>query len=190
MKILKQTLAGVVVVLVALAALLFSPSARAQIGDKIKTSVISVLVVNNSSEPVPVAGTVNLENNGDNPLSVRNIDSPAIQPVHFDVLFDVPPGKRLVAEYISAEYTSTAPCDVLVINLLVSGEGGGGSTVRHTYYPRFIGQDDSGLYVYGLSEVIRAYIDGGAAAAVGSASNCSALRNSRSRLTGHLVDIQ
>ena len=189
MKNLKQSLIAIggIAILVGLTALLFSPAARAQIAEKVKTSVVSVLVVNTASEPVPVTGTVNLKTNSDNPLSIRN---PEIQPVHFDVLFDVPPGKLLVAEYISAEYTSTAPCDVLVINLLVSQEGGGGSIVRHTYYPRFIGQDGSGLYVYGLSEDIRAYIDGGRTASLGSSSPCSSLRASRSGVTGHLVDKQ
>ena len=188
MKMLKQSLIGavVVVVLMALVAVLFSPAALAQIAEKVKTSVVSVLVVNTASDPVPVTGTVNLESSSDNPLWVR---TSAIQPVHFDSQFSVPSGKWLVAEYISAEFFSTVPCTITV-ELRVTPVGGGAPPVRHTYFPHFIGQDNSGSYHYGLSETIRAYIDEGEAAVLGSSSTCGNLSVSNRRVTGHLTDKQ
>lgn len=190
MKKLKQQIvaASGIIILATLTVLLISPTARAQITEKIKAGVVSVLVVNTATEPVPVAGTVNVENNADNPLSVRNIGNPSIQPVHFDALFDVPPGKRLIAEYISAEYTSTTPCNILVVSLRFSG-GGGAPAIGHTFYPRLIGQDGSGRYVYGLSEVTRVYVDEEKTALIGSTSTCSGLSVSTSRVTGHLINM-
>ena len=162
--------------------LLVAPLTPAQVAEKVKSSVISVLVVNSASEPVPVAGTVNLANDDSNPLTVKN---PVIQPVHFTTQFEVPAGKRLVVEYISAEFRSEVPCNVLDVDLRVSPVGGGAPPVRHTYFPRFIGQDSSGGYNYGLSENIRAYIDEGESAVLGG-TVCGS--SPPPRVTGHLVD--
>ena len=62
MKKLKQSLAAAFGLLLLTFAIGISiqPSVRAQIADKLKSSVIAVLVVNSPSEPVPVTGTVEL----------------------------------------------------------------------------------------------------------------------------------
>ena len=132
MKMLKQSLIGavVVVVLMALVAVLFSPAARAQIAEKVKTSVVSVLVVNTALDPVPIAGTVSVANN---PLSVQDINEPLRQPyqtVRQTTVgntgnarnnFEVPAGKRLVIEQITALVeTSPATCNALYLNIHVN----------------------------------------------------------------------
>ena len=60
MKKFKQSLlaASGLLVLTTVIGLSIQPSVRAQLTDKVKTSVISVLVVNGPSEPVPVTGSV------------------------------------------------------------------------------------------------------------------------------------
>ena len=64
MKTLKQSLIGAagLFVLAAVLGLMISPSTRAQIGEKVKTGVMSVLIVNTPSEPVPIAGAVTVGN--------------------------------------------------------------------------------------------------------------------------------
>jgi hypothetical protein len=64
MKMLKQSLIGAagLVVLAAVMGLMISPATRAQVAEKIKTGVMSVLIVNTPSEPVPIAGTVTVGN--------------------------------------------------------------------------------------------------------------------------------
>jgi hypothetical protein len=192
MKRLKHSLAAAfgLLVLTAVIGLTLSPPTRAQIAEKIKTGVTSVLIVNGPSDPVPVAGTVNLGNDSENPLPVKNLGNPPIQPVHFDAQFEVPLGKRLVTEFISAEFSSTGPCSLLTVQLRVSPAGGGAPPLRHTYYPSFIGQSGSGEYFYGLSETIRAYVDEGETAVLGTSSTCANLNVSNRRVTGHLVDKQ
>ena len=173
--------AVILLLLITVVGLIVAPLTPAQVADKVKSNIISVLVVNSASEPIPVAGTVNLANDDSSPLAVRN---PVIQPVHFTTQFEVPAGKRLVVEYISAEFRSEVPCNVLEVHLRVSPVGGGAPPVRHTYFPRFIGLDSSGGYNYGLSENIRAYIDEGESAVLGG----TVCGSSPARVTGHLVD--
>ena len=101
---------------------------------------LDVKVVNSTSEPVPIAGTINVGNPEANPLPVRDVDNPARQPVHFAascsvvkggtcqrVIYVVPAGKRFVIEYASMEASlSDDRTPLMRISTTV-----GGQEVRH-----------------------------------------------------------
>jgi hypothetical protein len=140
MKKLKHSLVAVfgLLVVTAVIGLIIQPTTRAQIAEKIKTGVTSVLIVNSPSEPIPVAGTVNVANS---PLSVQNVNDPIREPyqaVRQTTLgntgntrnnFEVPAGKRLVIEQISAIVeTSPATCNALFLNVRVTD-------VQSFYFP-------------------------------------------------------
>jgi hypothetical protein len=112
------------------AAVLFSPQIRAQVAEKVKSGITSVLVVNGPNEPVPVAGSVTIANDT---LSIRDVDTPvrtSYQSIRQTTLgntgnvrnnFEVPDGKRLVVEQISAVVeTSPATCLAVFLNVRVT----------------------------------------------------------------------
>jgi len=114
-----------------------------------------VKVVNTTSEPVPVAGTVNVGNLGTNPIPVRDVDISARLPVHFNESYTVPNGRRLVIEYISIDVATSAMCGLMTTALKQEG------VVLHLYNPTFVGTltvGPSTAYKYGLSQETRAYI--------------------------------
>jgi hypothetical protein len=119
-------------------------------------ATLDVKVVNSPSEAVPVTGTVNVGNLGAVPLPVRDVDGPARQPVQFRDSYVVPAGKRLVIEYISAEFRIAGPCQFMVIELFSAPQR------LHYFYPHFVGtipNPNGAEYVYGLSQGTKAYVD-------------------------------
>src|SRR5215204_2021169 len=78
---------------------------------------LDVKVINSSSEPVPVMGTVTVGNLGASPLPVRDVDRPTGLPVIFNESYTVPDGKRLVIEYISMGIEATTQCQLLIAGL-------------------------------------------------------------------------
>lgn len=141
MKKLKQSLIAAVglIVLAVVISILISPSTRAQVAEKVKTGIVSVLVVNTPSQPVPVAGTVDVGNLESTTLIVRDIENPARQPVHYwdscniptgaigcDLApFDVPATKRLVIEYASFSFSAGANVTGRVATMRVGTRLGG-----------------------------------------------------------------
>jgi hypothetical protein len=98
---------------------------------------------------------VRVINTESQPVSVRDVDNPARQPIHFNESYTVPTGKRLVIEYISVGIGSQTQCDVIAVAL--SSE----SIVLHLYHPAFVGVffgPTSRPYRYLLSQETRAYV--------------------------------
>jgi len=82
--------------------------------------------VNVVNTPLPVTGTVAIENSSGNPLLVRDVDRSTRQPVQLNIpipLNEIPPiihvplGKRLVLEYASIDVSVEASCRVAVITI-------------------------------------------------------------------------
>ena len=116
---------------------------------------LNVEVVNAPSEPVPVAGTININNLSTDPIPVRDVDISARLPVQFNELYTVPSGRRLVIEYISIDVAASAMCGLMTAALKQEG------IVLHLYNPTFVGIltiGPSTAYKYGLSQETRAYI--------------------------------
>jgi len=152
-----------------------------------------VIALAHSNVPRAVADEfkdVRVINTESMPAKVRDVDNPALQPVHIDESYTVPNGKRLVIEYVSLEIGSQTQCDVIAVTLSMEG------TVLHTYYPAFIGifvGPTSRPYRYGLSQETRAYIGQNriVSFAFGSHSGCGGGPDfSHVGASGYLVDTQ
>lgn len=121
MKYIKNTIilfAGIGVIAFACALFLPSHTSGQEGKSDAAPPTANVKVVNTASEPVPIAGTVNLANPGTSPLPVRDVDHPArnpfqkqidahITPLSYwtqeSVPITIPPGKRFVMEHVSAK---------------------------------------------------------------------------------------
>jgi len=147
---------------------------------------LNVQVIN--TEPVPVAGTVNIGNQIANPVPVRDVDSPTRLPVHFNESYTVPAGKRLVVEYISLDISATSICGLLTTALKQDG------VVLHVFNPTLVGEVTIGpstAYKYGLSQETRAYIAQNRTVTLAPHfyTGCF-LEVQHAGVTGYLVDLQ
>jgi hypothetical protein len=148
-----------------------------------------VRVVNTASEPVPVAGTVNVGNLGNDPLPVRDVDRSTRLPVHFNDSYTVPDGKRLVIEYVSLNVAATFQCEL--VTAAVSSEG----VVLHLFNPTFVGTSTIGpttSYRFGLSQETRAYIGQNRTVNLGLYTyfGCGNVNVYHAAATGYLVDLE
>ena len=186
MNYIKNALIVFVGMFVTLSVTVFVPSltrGQKSTGDSAAPTA-TVKVINDASEPVPIAGTVNLSNPDGDPLRVRDVDNPARQPVHFEESYTVPAGKRLVVEYVSAEFRAGNQCDVITAGLSLSGGG-----IRHQFFPRFVGTYGGSSVAYGLSEETRLYVDANRTVFFTSfAQGCEVFFAGR-HASGYLVDI-
>ena len=125
-----------------------------------------------------------------NTPTVRDADSPARQPFHAELPFEVPAGKRLVIEYFSAQATTAPDCHLLSLNVATGLAGQ--ATVNHSFAPTFA-VVAGGVQVRNrvtFSHPTRLYADPGLAIGVGhttSGLECD-LQITRSSISGHLVD--
>jgi len=141
--------------------------------------------VNVVNTPLPVTGTISVGNLGDSPLPVRDVDNPARQPVHFGSKYTVPAGKRLVIEYISARFRTSATCGFLEVRLL---DDIFNSSELHSFYPTFVGTDSTERR-YGLSQETKIYVEENKEVGLETAYvNCN-LISTQFAVSGHLVDI-
>jgi len=149
---------------------------------------LDVKVINTTSEPVPIAGTINIGNPGTNPVPVRDVDNPARQPVQINESYTVPDGKRLVIEYISFGIEGASECDLLITSLSASG------TLLHLYHPTFVGIFPGGPgsagYRYVLSQETRAYVGPNRTVTLSIRSYAGCIPDlAHAAATGYLVDM-
>ncbi len=158
-----------------------------------------VIVVNSSSQPVPVTGSVTVANLGSSRLLVRDVDNPARQPFETNqscsaggalgcqLSFTVPAGKRLVIEYASM-HASIPVGEVAELSIVTSVAG---TFVEHVLplTPPSVPFAAGGL-VARVGQVVRLYADPGTVvfvnvgrSGVGSPTNFSV------SISGHLVDV-
>ena len=167
---------------------------RSAIGQKAAASPTTIpppLNVNVVNTPLPVTGTINVGNLGDAPLPVRDVENPARQPVQFEFNglndYQVPAGKRLVIEYVSAELNSLASaCTKAVATLQTTA---GGVEESHPFYLQLIGtvgtQRD-----YAVNQQTRLYADPNTMIQPGSrTAGCGGTVIESIVISGYLVDL-
>ena len=159
---------------------------------------LDVKVVNSTSEPVPIAGTINVGNLVSNPLPVRDVDNPARQPVQgaatcsvFEggscqrAIYVVPAGKRLVIEYASMEaHVSDNRTPRMWIYTAI-----GGHEIRH-FLPIPPPVPGLGLTT-SIGQQVRLYADPGTGVGVsGVVDDSSGTAVFKFNIYGYLVDVQ
>ena len=161
---------------------------------------LNVKVINTPSEPVPVAGTVNVENLSSRPLSVRDVDNPARRAVQATAscglesselsctatIFSVPANKRLVIEYFSERILvpEGQVARVGILTKLASDE-----LVLHAVYTP-ASEFSLGLGSIWTGQQVKIYADAETEVLVrGSRSSSSGQAAFFFTISGHLVDI-
>ena len=146
---------------------------------------LDVKVINNATEPLPIAGTINVVNAGTDPLPVRDMNNPVRTPITFGGQFTVPDGKRLFVEYVSARIETAGPCSVLYAQSTVQL-----TVTQHYYYPSLVGTyPNSSTYVYGFSQETRLSVDENELAKIEVVGYGCTVTASYPNASGYMVDI-
>ena len=136
MERVKNYVLGSAVLIIAALVISLATDLRRAVADEFK----NVLVINSQAMPA----------------NVRDVDNAARQPLYFDGSYTVPAGKRLVIENISLGVRSPTPSKLV---LALKSD----NILLHQFFPTFIGTFIAGpggdVYVYGLSQETRAYIE-------------------------------
>jgi hypothetical protein len=182
----------------------------------------NVKVANTSADPVPtlaqgtttVAGTVQAQQSGswdvgitgtptfqvgnvaNNPVLGRDVDNPARQPftnvVSDNHSFTVPPGKRLVIEYVSGGgFISTGQKFLEVGFLFTALIDGDRAGVQHHFVPVFTGTQNTGTNlfdIYAVSQQTRIYVEPGGLVE-GFLEKTSGVAGVSFTVSGYLVDV-
>ena len=149
---------------------------------------VDVTVVNTTSEPVPVAGTLNIGNLVSAPVPVRDVDRATPLPVHFNDSYIVPEGKSLVIEYVSLNVAATFQCELLTAAIWAEG------VALHLFNPTFVGTSTIGpttTFRFGMSQETRVYISQNRTVALGlyTYAGCGSVNVYHAAATGYLVDL-
>lgn len=142
---------------------------------------LNVNVVNPPTAPVPIRGTVSVDNLGNSPLSVREIDKPALQSVYTNAgcttdtaycekeMFVVPLDKHLVIEFVSVNGIVQLDRFVSMEVLIVDG-----SIVTAHRLPFVTAVNVLGEHPYGIvrdGQSLRLYAKPGARVRIGAFRN-------------------
>jgi hypothetical protein len=160
----------------------------------------NVKVVNTSSQPVPVAGSVSVSNLGTATVSVRSADNPAFQPFQADAVFDgtgqianivYPDHKRLVIEFVSMYVFHSTTCQMPLLQIwTTAGDTGAHFSLPVTHFPAAAGA----LYDTDVvAQQVRIYSGPGIAVTLhpittGGICNLTA-NNMSASISGYLVDV-
>jgi len=143
-----------------------------------------------AAPPTVPSTTTTVVNTADNPVPVlaRNVDNPARQPYQsavnsFDVLGNaqfaaVPPGKRLVIEFVSARVTTDLGRQ---FTLYLTN----GASINHFLAKTLQGSE--GIDVYVVSQPIQMYVEAGQRPAFQSFDGI--ISEGRGAISGYLIDV-
>jgi hypothetical protein len=152
---------------------------------------LSVLVINTTTNPVPVSGSINVGNAATSPIPVRDVDDPArhafygelcaSQPATCSSSLTIPAGQRLVIEFVSGDCAGgNSVTDFFPLLIVHAGTAG---NVAFPFRPMPAGGSSPTHFVF--DEQTRIYADTNLQAAVFSTGNISC----DLRFSGYLVSL-
>jgi hypothetical protein len=156
-----------------------------------------VNVVNTPTVKLAPGESLTVGNTAANPVPVRDPDNPARQPLQQSLdssnpnrtSFQVPLGKRLVIEYVSAVSSMPAGQKLLLVTLQTDVSVNQNPTgILHFFTPTLTGRDTTGRDIFVVSQQTRLYAEPGSTVVLGVTATAGA--PVVVSVVGHLVDVE